>query len=203
VIRAATVTALSALLVLVLYLPAAHPPAHFLGQLRAEQRAVATFWGEAAAIAMLAGAVGMHDAASAASPSRAQAPNPANAPVAQAFDTIGQRLFDNGYTRSIEALLLLAAFRAALLAHWLGALSIVAVALAVDGQVSRLTRAREFRLHDPERFALCISAAIVLACATTLALVWPVPLHPLLLPCTPLVIALLLSRALANFHRQG
>ena len=44
-IRAVAVLSLLVLLVLVLYVPSAHPPERFLAQLRAEHEAAAAYWG--------------------------------------------------------------------------------------------------------------------------------------------------------------
>ena len=52
-------------------------------------------------------------------------------------------------------------------------------------------------------FALYACGAIVTACATVLGFVVPTTLHPLVMPCVPLVISLLLSRAVGSFHRRG
>ena len=83
---------------------------------------------------------------------------------------------------------------------WL--LAFVAAAM-VDGYLVRSIKAKEFLHHDPELFALYASGAIVAGCATVLAFVLPVDLHPLVLPCVPLVIGVLISRAVGSFHRRG
>jgi hypothetical protein len=41
------------------------------------------------------------------------------------------------------------------------------------------------------------------ACATVIGFVVPFTLHPLTMPCVPLVVSLLFSRALGIFHRRG
>ncbi len=43
----------------------------------------------------------------------------------------------------------------------------------------------------------------MMACATFLALVLPVTLHPLVFSAVPIAISVFASRALANFHRRG
>ena len=62
----------------------------------------------------------------------------------------------------------------------------------------RLIKAKEFLQHDPEMFALYASLGIVVLCATVVGFVLPVTLHPLLLPCVPLVVGVLAGRALPS-----
>ena len=52
-IRVVAVVSLVCLLVLVLYLPSAHPPERFLAQLRTEHEATAAYWGDAPALRIL------------------------------------------------------------------------------------------------------------------------------------------------------
>ena len=206
-IRVIAVISLVSLLVLVLYLPTAHPPERFLAQLRTEHQATALFWGDAPALRILERALRVQDSARQATP----IPSAGDAPPASAVDgavaremaSVNQRLFNNGYFRSIDALVLLAAFRLATLLEWLPWLLAFAAAVLLDGYVVRLIKAKEFRQHDPEMFALYTCTAIVTACATMVGFVAPVTLHPLVMPCVPLVVSLLLSRALGSFHRWG
>ena len=206
-IRVVALISLVSLLVLVLYLPSAHPPERFLAQLRTEHEATAKFWGEAPALHILSRAIGLQDSAHQVSP----VPTAADAPPTTAVDgavahemaSVNERLFNNAYFRSIDALVLLAAFRLATLLEWLPWLLAFGVAALVDGCVIRLVKAKEFRQHDPEMFALHASTAIVTVCATVLGFVVPVTLHPLVLPCVPLGVSWLLSRAVGSFHRRG
>lgn len=206
-IRAVAVVSLLCLLVLVLYLPSAHPPERFLVQLRAEHQATVTFWGEAPALRILSRALGMQDVARQATPvpSAADAP-PASAvtgAVALEMESVNRRLFNNAYFRSIDALVLLAAFRLSTLLEWLPWLAAFAAAVLVDGLIVRLIKSKEFRQHDPELFALYACLGIVTASATVVGFVFPITLHPLVMPGVPLVISLLLSRALGSFHKRG
>jgi len=91
----------------------------------------------------------------------------------------------------------------ATLLEWLPWLLAFVAAAMVDGYLVRSIKAKEFLHHDPELFALYASGAIVAGCATVLAFVLPVDLHPLVLPCVPLVIGVLISRAVGSFHRRG
>lgn len=206
-IRVVTVISLLCLLVLVLYLPSVHPAQRFIMQLRAEHQTVSAFWGDAPASRILSRALSLQDSAREATPvpSVGDAP-PASAldgAVAQEMTSLNQRLFNNAYFRSIDALVLLASYRLSTLLEWLPWLVAFCVAALVDGGVVRVLRSREFRQHDPELFALFSCLAIVAACAAVVGFVIPVALHPLLMPSVPLLMSLLLGRAFANFHRRA
>jgi Domain of unknown function (DUF4400) len=207
VIRFVAVVSLLCLLVLVLYLPSAHPPERFLAQLRIEHQATAEFWGEAPALRILARALGLQDSARQATPVPSAAaslpPSALGGVVAQEMASVNQRLFDNAYFRSIDALLLLAAFRLSTLLQWLPWLAAFVLAALVDGGTVRLIKSKEFRQHDPELFALYACLAIVTGCATVVGLVVPLTLHPLVMPAAPLLISVLMSRAVGSFHRRG
>ena len=206
-IRTVALLSLVSLLVLVLYLPSAHPPERFLAQLRAEHLATAEFWGEEPAMRILSRALSVQDSARQVTPvpSAADAPPPGAVvgAVAQEMATVNQRLFNNAYFRSIDALVLLASFRLATLVEWLPWLLAFMVAVIIDGYFVRLIKSKEFLQHDPELFALYACGAIVTACATVLGFVVPITLHPMVMPCVPLVVSLLLSRAVGSFHRRG
>jgi hypothetical protein len=206
-IRAVAIVSLLGLLVLVLWLPSAHPPERFLAQLRMEHAASASYWGEDSAARMLARALTMQSTARDAAP----LPSPASSPSTSAVDSavaheiasVNRRLFDNAYFRSIDALLLLAMFRLALLVEWLPWLLVFASTVLIDGYVVRVVKAREFRHHDPEVFALAACGAIVVSCGAVVAFVAPISLHPALLPLVPLAVSLLLALALASFHLRA
>ena len=206
-IRGVALVSLIALLVLVLYLPSAHPPERFVAQLRAEHSAAAAFWGEAPATHMLSRALSVQESARSATPLPSSSDAPeikgVNGAVANEMASVNQRLFNNAYFRSIDALLLLASFRLATLLEWLPWLLAFVAAAMVDGYLVRSIKAKELLHHDPELFAVYASGAIVAGCATVLAFVLPVNLHPMILPCVPLVIGALISRAVGSFHCRG
>ena len=77
------------------------------------------------------------------------------------------------------------------------------LAVLADGLIVRMIKSKEFRQHDPELFALYACLAIVTACATVVGFVFPVTLHPLVMPAVPVLISVLLSRAVGSFHRRG
>ncbi len=206
-IRAVAVLSLVSLLILVLYLPSAHPPERFVAQLRAEHQAAARFWGDEAAMRMLSRALSVQDSARQASPVPSSADAPAlgvvDGAVAQEMASVNQRLFNNAYFRSIDALFLLASFRLASLLEWLPWLVAFAVTVVADGCFTRLIKSKEFRQHDPELFALFACAAIVAVCGAVLGLVVPLTLHPLVMPCVPLLVSWLVGRAAGSFHKRG
>ncbi len=206
-IRAVAVLSLLVLLVLVLYVPSAHPPERFLTQLRVEHEAAAAYWGAEPATRMLDRAMRMQDSTAQVTPIPAakDAPSPAsvNGAVSREMSSVNQRLFNNAYFRAVDALLLLASYRLSTLLEWLPWLAAFVLAALVDGGFARLIKAKEFLQHDPEMFALYASLAIVTLCATVVGFVLPVPLHPLLLPCEPLVVGVLAGRAVGCFHRRG
>jgi hypothetical protein len=207
VIRVVSIAALLSLLVLVLYLPSAHPPERFLAQIRSEHQAMKELWGEAPALRILDRALVLQGAAREATPVPptvgASAASDVDGAVAREMASVNQRLFGNSYFRAIDALVLLAAFRAASMVEWLPWLAIAAFAATADGSIIRLIKAKEFKHHDPELFALFAALAITSACAAIVALVIPVTMPPLLIPVVPVGVATLAALALANFHRRA
>ncbi|QKV57863.1 MAG: DUF4400 domain-containing protein [Dechloromonas sp.] len=206
-IRAVAVLSLLVLLVLVLYVPSAHPPERFLAQLRAEHEATTAYWGAEPATRMLDRAMRMQDSTAQVTPIPAakDAPSPAgvNGAVSREMSSVNQRLFNNAYFRAVDALLLLASYRFATLLEWLPELTVFILVALVDGGFGRLIKAKEFLQHDPEMFAVYASLGIVALCATVIGFVLPVTPHPLLLPCVPLVVGVLAGRAVGCFHRRG
>ena len=206
-IRAVAILSLVSLLVLVLYLPSAHPPERFIAQLRAEHDATVEFWGRDPATRILSRALSVQDAARDAtpvpSPTAAPAASGVSGAVASEMASVNQRLFNNAYFRSIDALVMLASFRLSTLVEWLPWLLAFMVAVVADGYVVRAIKAKEFRQHDPEMFALYACAAIVTACATVIGFVVPIDMHPLVMPCVPLGVSVLVSRAVGSFHQRG
>ncbi len=206
-IRATAIACLVALLAMALYLPSAYPPEQFFAQLRREHAAAAQLWDQQAASHMLDVALGLQDSTRRVAPSphaAASVPGgPLDTAVAREMSSVSARLFGNAYFRSVEALFLLAMFRLGMMSHALPWLLPFFAAAFVDGHVSRLLKAREFRQHDPEVFALALAAAIATACATAIALLAPLELPVVAWAVAPLVVVLLLSRAFASFHLRA
>jgi hypothetical protein len=207
VIRVVSIAALLSLLVLVLYLPSAHPPERFLAQIRSEHQAMEEIWGETPALRILDRALGLQGAAREATPvpptAGASAASGVDGAVAREMASVNQRLFGNSYFRAIDALVLLAAFRLSAMLEWLPWMAAFLAAAVADGAISRVIKSKEFRHHDPERFALFAGLAITAACATVVALVIPVTMPPLLIPVVPIGVAALAALALAHFHRRA
>lgn len=206
-IRIVSIAALLCLLVLVLYLPSAHPPERFLAQIRSEHQAMEEIWGETPALRILDRALGLQGAArdSTSIPPTAgeSAASGVDGAVAREMASVNQRLFGNSYFRAIDALVLLAAFRLSAMLEWLPWMAAFLVAAVADGAISRVIKSKEFLHHDPERFALYTSVAIVLACAFVVSMVVPIGVHPVVGPCVMATLGILAGRSLAQFHRRG
>lgn len=206
-IRAAAVVSLVLLLVLVLYVPSAHPPERFLGQLRSEHEVAVAFWGAEPAYRMLDRAIRLQSGVAEVSPIPAARDMPrtpgVDGAVAVELASVSQRLFNNTYFRSVDALLMLASYRLSGLLEWLPWLLPLVLVTSIDGALVRVIRAKEFLQHDPEMFAVWCSLLIIAACATVIAFVLPVQTHPATLAGFPIAMAVLLGRAITHFHRRA
>jgi hypothetical protein len=205
-IRVTAIVSLMALLILVLYLPSRYPAQRFFEQLRLEHEQSMNYWGEQAAWQMLDRALRLQGNAASASP----IPSDRDAPSAPRFNAvagemsaINQRLFNNPYFRSVDALLVLACYRLSALLEWLPWLAVFVLAAMADALQVRVLKANEFVQHNPEMYALHATLAITVACSVVIACVLPWTWHPLLLPLAPLVVLTLLCLALGQYHRQG
>ncbi len=206
-IRAAAVISLVLLLILVLYVPAVHPPERFLEQMRSEHQVAVEFWGAEPAYRMLDRAIRLQSNAAEASPLPALRDMPkshgTNQAVASEMRSVNQRLFNNAYFRSVDALLMLASYRLSGLLEWLPWLIPLVLAASTDGSLLRVVRSKEFLLHDPEMFAVWCSLLIITGCATVVAFVLPVQMHPAMLAASPIAMTVLLGRAITHFHRRA
>lgn len=206
-IRFVCTISLVALLLLVLYLPAAFPPERFLDQVRVEHAMAAEDWSPTHALRILARMLDLQATAQQASPIPKPSVEPPSKPVA--LDVAWQmaqannRLFNSDYFLAIDTLFALATYRLCALAEWLPVLLAWILAALFDGGMRRLIKSREFIQHNPEAFAFYACTAIMTACLTVVALVVPVTVPPLVLPLVPLAISVLASQALANFHRRA
>jgi hypothetical protein len=205
-IRVAAIASLLVTLVLALYLPSAFPAERFLDQLRSEHRAAASLWGAGDASRMLDNALRMLDSTTGVTPvamGRSATVGQVDTAVSREMTTVGRRLVDNAYVRSIEALVVLAMFRLSAIGHAIPWLLPFLGAAVADGQLSRLRKAREFTRHDPELFALAIVGGIVMACATFTAALLPVEMPAWVWPAAPLAIAWSMAQALACYHHRA
>ncbi len=206
-IRLTAIASLTLLLLLVLYLPSALPPERFVALLRAEQQLNEGFWGRPQAMRILERTLDLQAAAAGTSP----VPSAADAPGAGGVDAavsvemrrVNQRLFNNAYFRSIDALLALATYRFCSLVEWLPALWMIALALLADGLLTRVVKSREFKQHNPEVFALHACAAIPTGCGAALAMVLPTSMTPLAWGSIPLAVAMCVRGCAAHYHRRA
>ena len=206
-IRVVGVASLATLLVLVLYLPSAYPPEGFLGHVRTEHELNARIWGHDPALRILDRALAIQGSSQDAPVLTAMAAQPpssqVNAALAAQISTATARLFGNPYFRSAEALAALAIYRVSSLLEWLPVLLPYIAAALLDGFMRRTVKSKEFLRHDPETFALSGSLLVFTCCATAVAFLLPVTLHPYVVAGAPLAVGVLSSLAIANFHARG
>lgn len=206
-IRIVALASLAALTALVLYLPSAYPPERFIGHMRTEHGLNEETWGRHRALRILDRALAMQGNSQAASPiataSAVAVHSPVDAALAAQISAATLRLFSIPYFRSIEALSLLGMYRVASLLEGLPVLFMFVVAALLDGFVRRIVKSKEFLQHDPETFAISASLLVLTCCATAIAFVLPVTLHPFLVAAMPLVVGVFGGVAIANFHARG
>lgn len=203
-IRFVTTTSLLALLLLVLYLPSATPPERFLDQLHAEYALAVESMGRNHATHIVARMLDLQFALRQANPApSSNETHSVDRATVKEMTEVHARLFNNPYSRSIDTLLALAAYRFATLREWFPAFPAFILAALFDGFLVRIIKSKEFLQHDPEMFALHVCAAILTACAMVIAFVLPMTMHPLVLAAAPIAIGGFVSRALANFHRRA
>lgn len=204
-IRYVWITAMLAILCIVLYIPSAVPPERFLEVLRAEHALNEHAWGEATAQRILSRMLDMHQAGKQLSdppaPTIQVAPSGAvDAAMAHQVGQMSARLFGNPYFRSIDSLFVLVTYRLSALVELLPLLLIFCLVVAVDGLVVRLVRAREFIPHSAEMFGGSVAGGIALGSAVVVAWFLPLQMHPMFVTLCLLLMLFVLSRALANYH---
>lgn len=213
-IRAVAISCLTALLILVLYLPSTQPPEAFMRQVRNEHAINADFWSRSTADRILARMMQLREHASESALNSRSLPNSTGAGVVadraphgtapSAVDAmwgVNERIFGSAYLKAIDALLVLASYRLATLMEWVPLTWVFAIALLVDALFERVLKTKQLRHHSPEMFAIYVSLAIMTLCAAALALVCPWSLHPSFWASLPSAVSLLISRAIAHFHR--
>lgn len=207
IIRVVSTTSLILLLILVLYLPSAHPPERFITQLSVEHERNSAFWGEEHALRILSRMLELHaDARQVSAIPDTFAAEPrsqVDAAAASQMSQMNARLLNNQYFKSIGALFALATYRFAALVEWLPYLSVFVLAAFLDGFIRRIVKSKEFLQHKPELFALHASLVILVVCDMIVALVMPVTVGPLLLALVPVSIGIFGSLAVANYHHRG
>ena len=208
IIRVVSTISLILLLILVLYLPSAHPPEHFISHLDIEHERNSAFWGEEHALRILSRMLELHTDAKQASPipvtrASSEPRNQVNAAAASQMSQMSTRLFNNQYFQSIGALFALATYRFSAFVEWLPYLSIFVLAAFLDGFIRRIIKSKEFLQHNPELFALHASLVILVACGTVVTFVLPVTVNALLLALVPASVGIFGSLAIANYHHRG
>lgn len=211
VIRVVAIISLSALLVLVLYLPSAHPPSRFMTRIRAEYALAREVWGAEHAMRIMTRMLDMQSAqvqvsarpAAFVGASASSSVSSVDAAMASQIDQMSKRLFGNAYFKSIDALLALALFRISVWIECLPVLIVFGMLALADGMLVRVVRSKVFVQHDPELFALHASLAIVLSCLSIVAFVLPVLVHPYWLAMAPFAMGVCVNRAMANYHRRS
>jgi hypothetical protein len=198
--------ALAALLVYVLYLPAADPPEHFLQLMRTEHALNTAFWGEDDAYRILRRALRLyarHDdlAPTAFVSAPSDASGGGSTVPAEQMSALVQRLLHNRYGQGFDALVLLAGYRCAVLAQWLPWVVGFILIACFDACIVRIIRSKEFLAPSPTRFALCATGASFALVLGLLFLVCPTSIHPLLLGSAPLLTGAFAARAIRYMHR--
>lgn len=200
-IRVVSITALVALVLLVLYLPSAAPASAFFERVRIEHGVSGAAWGEAHAHAALSRALASVERPAAAPLMSAAPAQPGRVVTAagRQLETVGQRVLGSGYVRALNALLLLAVFRLAVLMQLAPGLLMLAGACLADGLVRRWVKSREFAPHHPEVWAGSVCAGWLAMCAAVISAVLPIALPVWFLPLLAGVACVYTAIAIANY----
>ena len=204
-LRIVWITALMAILCIILYLPSAFPPERFVEVLRAEHAVHREAWGLVVGDRILRRMLDMQQG----TPPLSEPPS-ATVQVGQmsAMDTavaaqvsqMSVRLFGNPYFRSIDSLFALATYRLSAIIELMPLLSVFLGVVAIDGLVLRRVRAKEFVAHSAEMFGGSVIVAIVLGSVVAVSVFMPIRLHPMFATLCLLAMLFVLGRAIANYH---
>jgi len=205
VIRAVAITSLVSLLMLVLYLPSARPAHAFLAQIRSEHEELAEFWGRAHAFGILQTMLDLQPDSPHAPPlmSTATVRPTSETKVQREVSAVGERLLKNEYFLSLNALVLLAKYRIAVILHLLSGIVPFLLASVADGLVRRAVKGTDFSGHNPEVFSVCVCGAILSACLGVIACVIPAPLPSPLMPALLGGLGVFANLGLANYHKRA
>lgn len=206
-IRIVAIASLTTVLLIVLYLPSTHPPIYFMDLLRQEHELNMRFWGNRHGLAIMEHMLDMQTSYTESSPlpqpNSTPALDGANQAVANEMNKVGQRLFNSPYFRAIDTLFALALYRLATLLEGLKDLWVIGIAVIIDGFLVRAIKAKEWRHHNPEMFALYASGCIITACGLVIAMVLPVTIAPYVWVGSAFMLWLFASRAIVHFHKTG
>lgn len=207
-IRIFAIAAMVLFLCLFFYLPSVYGPDRLLDQIHVEHALNDRFCGEAHALRVLDRAITLRGEAKSNSPSpaavsAAAAFSPLETVAAQRLSEAGARLFNNQYTRSIDALVTLFLFRVSGLLEWLALLVGFVVACVIDGFLRRSIKSKQFEQHSAELFSFHMALGVLIVCGSLVLFLLPVTLHPFALIAPPVLVGLLGNQGIANFHAQG
>lgn len=225
-IRYIFIGAMTAVLCIVLYLPARYAPEEFMAVVRSEHNLCEEVWGTevasqvldrmlrlqqsaasistpppAAASAAFTPSSGTGAASSSSGASGASGASDAvSTAVAGQLGQVSAQLFGNAYFRSIDALFALVTYRMSCTFQLLPMLIVFLMAVSFDGLIVRKVRARELVAHSAEKYSASLGAAILVGAGVIVAWFLPWTVHPMALLGALLLMLYLLSRAVANYH---
>jgi Domain of unknown function (DUF4400) len=206
-VRAIALSTLLGHLIVMPYLPTVWPAERFLAQIRAEHQAHQSAWGPRAAAQILDRAVSWHAGLQRVAFSLWPLPGgpaqPGAPPAARELAMARGKLFDAGYFRGLQALLMLAAFRLSTGCQWWLATAILGAAVLVDSLALRRLRADEFNGHDPERYAMWGGLALAILAMASLALLMPASIPFTTWPAVPWLVLIFMGRSIVHFHVRG
>lgn len=207
-IRIAAIATMVLFLCLFFYLPSVYGPERFLDQIHIEHDLNDRSCGEAHALRVLDRAITLHgevqsNAPSPAAVSAAAASSPVETVAAQRLAEATARLFNNHYTRSIDALVTLFLFRLSGLLEWLALLVGFVVACVIDGYLRRSIKSKQFEQHSAELFSFYMALGVLIVCGSLVLFLLPVTIHPFALIAPPVLVGLFGNQGIANFHAQG
>jgi Domain of unknown function (DUF4400) len=199
VIRAVCIIGLVLVLGIATYVPTVLSPDRFIAIVQAEHEANVDAWGPDAANRVLARALDW-------SPDRR--PHETFAPVdARQIDQamlrkvseIAERFTSNRYFQSVDALLVLAAYRASVAIELMPLLAVFVVAVFIDALVVRSVRTKELIAPSGEAFGASLLLAVALACTAIVGMFVPLVIGSIAMAACLLAALLFLGRALANY----
>lgn len=207
-IRIAAIATMVLFLCLFFYLPSVYGPERFLDQIHVEHALNDRFCGEAHALRVLDRAITLHGEVQSNSPSpaavsAAAASSPVETAAAQRLAEAGARLFNNQYTRSIDALVTLFLFRVSGLLEWLALLVGFVVACVIDGFLRRSIKGKQFEQHSAELFSFHMALAALIVLGSLVLFLLPVTFHPFALIAPPVLVGLFGNQSIANYHSHG
>lgn len=197
---------MTAMLGLVLWLPAAFTAERFYGAVRLDHGTNEQFWGEPYAAYALQAAIAFHDARSPPSPAIPTDRSPtgqAERQLANRMQEFTERMRGASYLRALEAMMMLAFYRLVSMLYLVPAVALFLLPALIDAAVRRIVRTHEFRSHDPERFSLSIAGSLVLCAMLVILCALPVRLNPLVPPAVMFGLGYCFHVALANYHQNS